>query len=73
LNPAALNNAAQALNTAALNPSMLLSGKKDTVNFYVPKLPKQSNSTAASDEMRFLNIKKINLFIEVDFQVGGAF
>ncbi|XP_037728513.1 calcium-dependent secretion activator isoform X2 [Drosophila subpulchrella] len=66
LNPAALNNAAQALNTAALNPSMLLSGKKDTINFYVPKLPKQSNSTAASDEMRNGCATSEDLFWKLD-------
>ncbi|XP_043063159.1 calcium-dependent secretion activator isoform X3 [Drosophila yakuba] len=66
LNPAALNNAAQALNTAALNPSMLLSGKKDQVNFYVPKLPKQSNSTAANDEMRNGCATSEDLFWKLD-------
>lgn len=56
MNPAALNNAAQALNTAALNPAGLLSGKKDQVNFYVPKLPRRpAAAAAAADEMRFLN------------------
>ncbi|EDX15245.1 GD24425 [Drosophila simulans] len=66
LNPAALNNAAQALNTAALNPSMLLCGKKDQVNFYVPKLPKQSNSTAANDEMRNGCATSEDLFWKLD-------
>ncbi|XP_044316583.1 calcium-dependent secretion activator isoform X2 [Drosophila rhopaloa] len=66
LNPAALNNAAQALNTAALNPSMLLSGKKDQVNFYVPKLPKQSNSTVASDDMRNGCATSEDLFWKLD-------
>ncbi|XP_017062659.1 calcium-dependent secretion activator isoform X2 [Drosophila eugracilis] len=66
LNPAALNNAAQALNTAALNPSMLLSGKKDQVNFYVPKLPKQSNSTAACDDMRNGCATSEDLFWKLD-------
>lgn len=42
LNPTTLNNAAQALNTAALNPAALLGGKKDQVNFYIPKLPRRS-------------------------------
>lgn len=57
MNPAALNNAAQALNTAALNPAALLSGKKDQINFYVPKLPKCTAAAAAAggvDETRFL-------------------
>nr|AAF34697.1 secretion calcium-dependent activator protein [Drosophila melanogaster] len=66
LNPAALNNAAQALNTAALNPSMILCGKKDQVNFYVPKLPKQSNSTAANDEMRNGCATSEDLFWKLD-------
>ncbi|XP_052858164.1 calcium-dependent secretion activator isoform X2 [Drosophila gunungcola] len=66
LNPAALNNAAQALNTAALNPSMLLSGKKEQVNFYVPKLPKQSNSTVASDDMRNGCATSEDLFWKLD-------
>lgn len=51
MNPAALNNAAQALNTAALNPAALLSGKKDQINFYIPKLPR---GIVAADEQRFL-------------------
>ncbi|KAH8269809.1 hypothetical protein KR018_011643 [Drosophila ironensis] len=52
LNPTALNNAAQALNTAALNPATLLSGKKDQIHFYVPQLPRQSVSTAVTENMR---------------------
>ncbi|XP_033250206.1 calcium-dependent secretion activator isoform X4 [Drosophila miranda] len=66
LNPAALNNAAQALNTAALNPSTLLSGKKDQVNFYVPKLPRQSVATAAVDDMRNGCATSEDLFWKLD-------
>lgn len=59
LNPAALNNAAQALNSAALNPSSLLSGqKKDQINFYVPKMPKQTAAAPTTDDLRFLNLEK---------------
>ncbi|EDV90927.1 GH23953 [Drosophila grimshawi] len=63
LNPTALNNAAQALNTAALNPAALLSGKKDQVNFYVPKLPRR---TAAADEMRNGCATSEDLFWKLD-------
>ncbi|KPU74919.1 uncharacterized protein Dana_GF19004, isoform C [Drosophila ananassae] len=66
LNPAALNNAAQALNSAALNPSTLLSSKKDLVNFYVPRLPRQSVSTAATDEMRNGCATSEDLFWKLD-------
>ncbi|BFG06625.1 calcium-dependent secretion activator [Drosophila madeirensis] len=66
LNPAALNNAAQALNTAALNPSTLLSGKKDQVNFYVPKLPRQSVATTATDDMRNGCATSEDLFWKLD-------
>ncbi|XP_051862176.1 calcium-dependent secretion activator isoform X3 [Drosophila albomicans] len=68
LNPVALNNAAQALNTAALNPAALLSGKKEQVNFYVPKLPRGTASTAAStsDEMRNGCATSEDLFWKLD-------
>ncbi|XP_034474356.1 calcium-dependent secretion activator isoform X3 [Drosophila innubila] len=64
LNPAALNNAAQALNTAALNPAALLSGKKDQVNFYVPKLPR--GTAAGADEMRNGCATSEDLFWKLD-------
>ncbi|KRF85292.1 calcium-dependent secretion activator isoform X2 [Drosophila virilis] len=67
LNPAALNNAAQALNTAALNPAGLLSGKKDQVNFYVPKLPRRTAApAAAADEMRNGCATSEDLFWKLD-------
>ncbi|XP_030568216.1 calcium-dependent secretion activator isoform X4 [Drosophila novamexicana] len=67
LNPAALNNAAQALNTAALNPAGLLSGKKDQVNFYVPKLPRRpAAAAAAADEMRNGCATSEDLFWKLD-------
>ncbi|KAH8403610.1 hypothetical protein KR222_009342, partial [Zaprionus bogoriensis] len=63
LNPAALNNAAQALNTAALNPAALLSGKKDSINFYIPKLPR---GIAAADEQRNGCATSEDLFWKLD-------
>ncbi|KRG07340.1 calcium-dependent secretion activator isoform X4 [Drosophila mojavensis] len=69
LNPAALNNAAQALNTAALNPAALLSGKKDQINFYVPKLPKCTAAAAAAggvDETRNGCATSEDLFWKLD-------
>ncbi|ALC48070.1 Caps [Drosophila busckii] len=65
---AALNPAA--LNPAALNPAALLSGKKDQVNFYVPKLPRRAASTAAStaagDDMRNGCATSEDLFWKLD-------
>ncbi|XP_018792532.1 PREDICTED: calcium-dependent secretion activator isoform X4 [Bactrocera latifrons] len=70
LNPATLNNAAQALNTAALNPAALLGSKKDQVNFYVPKLPRRSvnanedtrNGCATSEDL-FWKLDALQSFI----------
>ncbi|XP_011193955.1 calcium-dependent secretion activator isoform X3 [Zeugodacus cucurbitae] len=70
LNPATLNNAAQALNTAALNPAALLGGKKDQVNFYIPKLPRRSvnanedtrNGCATSEDL-FWKLDALQSFI----------
>ncbi|KRF99800.1 uncharacterized protein Dwil_GK13625 [Drosophila willistoni] len=66
LNPAALNNAAQALNTAALNPSALLSGKKDHISFYVPKLPRRSAVAVTADDMRNGCATSEDLFWKLD-------
>ncbi|XP_049316079.1 calcium-dependent secretion activator isoform X4 [Bactrocera dorsalis] len=70
LNPATLNNAAQALNTAALNPAALLGSKKDQVNFYIPKLPRRSvnanedtrNGCATSEDL-FWKLDALQSFI----------
>ncbi|XP_054745814.1 calcium-dependent secretion activator-like [Anastrepha obliqua] len=70
LNPATLNNAAQALNTAALNPATLLGGKKDQVNFYIPRLPRRSvnanedtrNGCATSEDL-FWKLDALQSFI----------
>ncbi|XP_017467717.1 PREDICTED: calcium-dependent secretion activator isoform X6 [Rhagoletis zephyria] len=70
LNPATLNNAAQALNTAALNPAALLGGKKDQINFYIPKLPRRSananedtrNGCATSEDL-FWKLDALQSFI----------
>ncbi|XP_037956639.1 calcium-dependent secretion activator isoform X4 [Teleopsis dalmanni] len=64
LNPAALNNAAQALNTAALNPVALLGAKKDQVNFYIPKLPQRVAS--ATDDTRNGCATSEDLFWKLD-------
>ncbi|KAH8249852.1 hypothetical protein KR038_011362 [Drosophila bunnanda] len=67
LNPTALNNAAQALNTAALNPSSLLSGqKKDQINFYVPKMQKKTAATSATDDLRNGCATSEDLFWKLD-------